>query len=188
MLNSEAIKIMKASEGCVLHPYVNKNDKPSIGWGNTFYENGQRVKMTDKAITQERADDLFQNISTAFLKDVTKSVKVVLNEFQLGALTSLAYNIGIDTFKASTLLSLINASAPIASIESHFMEFNHFDHKVSNGLTARRAKEVTLFKKKILNLNIMQKIKDYFTAHKTPILVVGGGLVLVFLYKKFVKK
>jgi lysozyme len=150
MLNSEAIKIIQDSESCVLYPYKNKGDRWTIGWGNTFYEDGKPVRQSDKPLSQLRADNLFRTISNNFYREVKKLIKSEANNIQVSALTSLAYNIGIENFKTSTLLRLVNKNPhDFLAIEPHFLEWNKDNGKISKGLTIRRGKEFSLYKKKI---------------------------------------
>lgn len=49
--------------GEVHHPYIpTKGDVPTIGHGSTRYENGTLVKLTDKPITAQRAEQLARNL------------------------------------------------------------------------------------------------------------------------------
>lgn len=186
-MNSYGIALIKNAEKCVLHPYLDSGNKPTIGWGNTFYEDGTRVKMTDKHLSQKRANQLFDNISQAFYRDVKKLVIVDTNENKLSALSSIAYNIGISAFKSSSLLKLVNSNANQDIIDLHFREWNKDNGKVERGLIARREKEIELYKKKILNSKFMEKIKKFVTANKTAVMIVSGVVLIVVLYKKFKK-
>lgn len=186
-MNSYGIALIKNAENCVLHPYLDSGNKPTIGWGNTFYEDGTRVKMTDKPISQARADKLFDNISQAFYRDVKKLVIVETNENKLSSLSSIAYNIGIHAFKNSSLLKVVNTNANQEVIDSHFREWNKDNGKIVKGLIARREKEIALYKKKILNSKFMEKVKKFFKENKTAVLIVGGLALVIVLYKKFKK-
>ena len=61
------LKLIKDSEGCKLKAYKCPADKWTIGFGNTFYEDGDKVKEGD-TITKEEAYHLFYLISTKFEK------------------------------------------------------------------------------------------------------------------------
>ena len=148
-MNSEGFKLVRYFEGLRLKPYLDGGNKATIGWGNTFYENGTPVKLTDKPITKERAEELFQNILLAFNRDVKKLVTASLNQNQLAALTSLAYNIGIKQFKYSTVLRKVNSKYSLNEIETAFLMYKYDNGKVVQGLINRRVKEIELFKKKI---------------------------------------
>ena len=61
------LTIKRHYEGCekkilngLIAPYLCPAKVPTIGWGNTFYENGTRVRLSDAPITQSRADALGQ--------------------------------------------------------------------------------------------------------------------------------
>lgn len=150
MLNSEAINFIKGVEKLVLFPYKEGSDRWTIGYGNTFYENGAPVKQNDPHITKERALQLFTNISNSFYNHVKAVVTSDANNNQVSALTSLAYNIGFENFKKSTLLKLVNQNPnDFVSLESHFLEHNKAQGKISKGLIIRRNNEFSLYKKKI---------------------------------------
>ncbi|MDI5898744.1 lysozyme [Flavobacterium yafengii] len=151
-----AIKLIKDSESLVLKPYRDPGKGiVTIGWGNTFYEDGAPVKLTDKPLTRERADQLFNNISKAFERDVKKYVTASVNPNQLGALTSLAYNIGIGAFKNSTVLKRVNADPKDSTIGEAFDMWNKSGGKILNGLVSRRKKEYQLYKKAYVNINLL---------------------------------
>ena len=55
------INIIKKCEGLELKPYLCPAGVPTIGYGSTRYENGERIKLTDAPITEERANALLLN-------------------------------------------------------------------------------------------------------------------------------
>lgn len=51
------------SEGFSSDPYIpTKGDVPTIGHGSTQYEDGTKVKLSDKPITKQRAEQLARNL------------------------------------------------------------------------------------------------------------------------------
>ena len=80
-------------EGLKLKPYLDTKGIPTIAIGNTYYKNGEPVKMTDKPLTKEQAIELGKDTIQDFENYVKKYVKVPINDNQLNALTSIAYNI-----------------------------------------------------------------------------------------------
>lgn len=53
----------QASEGYSPTPHIpTKGDVPTIGHGSTRYEDGTPVRLTDKPITRERAEQLARNL------------------------------------------------------------------------------------------------------------------------------
>lgn len=68
-------------EGLTLTPVIPvKGDVPTIGHGSTKYEDGTRVKMTDPAITKERARDLALNLMRA---DADRFAKTLPDDLML---------------------------------------------------------------------------------------------------------
>lgn len=60
-----AVALCKTFEGLhrlgpdgLIYPYICPAGVPTIGYGNTFYEDGRRVSMNDPPITLERAEQL----------------------------------------------------------------------------------------------------------------------------------
>lgn len=143
-ISSEGIDLIKKFEGCKLNAYQCSAGKWTIGYGNTFYEDGIFVKKGDK-ISKERAEILLKLILTTFERDVSNLVKSSLNQNQFDALVSFAYNCGIGNLKASTLLKKVNTNPNDVSIKLEFMKWNKSKGKTLNGLTNRRESESTLY-------------------------------------------
>jgi lysozyme len=107
-LNKKGIEMMHKYEGLRLIAYLCPAKVWTIGYGNTFYEDGSRVKQGDK-ITKERAEQLFFNITNKnFAEPLLKLLKVELNENQFSALVCFAYNVGTGALAKSTLLKKVN--------------------------------------------------------------------------------
>lgn len=145
------ISLIKHFEGLRLKAYKDNRGIPTIGYGATFYENGNKVKMGD-VITQQRADTLFMRVLAMFEHDVNVLLpKAKQNEFD--ACVSFAYNVGSDLdaddipegLGDSTLLKLILKKAPCSDIYNEFLKWNKSGGKVLDGLTARRKAEAHLF-------------------------------------------
>jgi lysozyme len=145
--------LIKHFESCRLEAYQDSKGIWTIGWGNTSYENGNRVKQGDK-LSQNRADDLFKRIVQHFVNDVNFLTKgVTLKQHQFDALVSFAYNVGsdIDIDKIaeglgdSTLLKLIKQDPSNKSIPAEFRKWNKSGGKVLSGLTRRRKYEALLY-------------------------------------------
>lgn len=78
-LNKEAIELIKKFEGCKLNAYKDSVGIPTIGYGNTYYENGVKVKMGD-VITIQRAEELLKNTLDKFSANVEKLIKTTVTE------------------------------------------------------------------------------------------------------------
>ena len=147
ILTDEIKEFLKSKEGLKLNAYLCPASKWTIGYGNTFYENGIKVKRGDR-ITKERAEQLFLNILNQFGKEVKSLIKVKLNDNQFSALVSFAYNVGIGNLSKSTMLRLVNENPENQLIKNEFMKWNKGGGKVLNGLTIRRKKESEIYFKK----------------------------------------
>lgn len=139
-------KLIKQFEGCKLKAYQHPGDVPTIGYGNTFYEDGTKVKLGDK-ITQERADELFPLILKQFEEGVDKLVTVNQNQFD--ALVSFAYNLGLGSLKKSTLLKKVKANPCDPAIETEFLKWISKGTIYEKGLRKRRQQESDLYFKTI---------------------------------------
>ena len=141
----DAIDLMHRYEGLRLEAYLCPARVWTIGYGNTFYEDGSKVKPGDK-ITRQRANELFTNIvEQNFAKPLRGLIKSKVNNFQFSALVSLAYNIGTGSFGRSTLLKLVNANPNNPAIRTQFMRWNKAGTQVLRGLTLRREAEANLY-------------------------------------------
>lgn len=152
-LSSVGEKLIKEFESCELEAYQDTAGIWTVGWGNTKYENGARVKQGDK-IPQFRADQLFGRIIQGFINDVNYLTKgIQLKQHQFDALVSFAYNVGsdIDIDKIpeglgdSTLLKLILNNPENPDISKELLKWNKSGGKVRAGLIRRRKAEAHLY-------------------------------------------
>lgn len=138
------IALIKQFEGCKLKAYKDAVGIWTIGWGNTQYETGSRVREGD-IITQQRADELFMLIVSKFDSGVNIRLRRTVNQNQFDALVSFAYNVGFGNFDKSTLLKKVNTNPCDTTIPAEFMRWNKAGGKVLTGLTRRRAAEAKLY-------------------------------------------
>jgi lysozyme len=138
---SKGIALIKKWESCKLTAYLCPANKWTIGFGNTFYEDGSKVKQGDK-ITQARADTLFTNLVTKFERIVTKNVKLPINQNQFDALLSHTWNTG----GSDTLFELVNRKAGDVYIRDWFeTKYITSNGKMLKGLVSRRKEEANLY-------------------------------------------
>jgi lysozyme len=145
--NQLGIKLLHDFESCVLTAYLCPANVWTIGWGNTYYADGSKVKQGDK-ITQQMADRLFEVILGRFEDQVTPLIKSKVSENQYSAVLSFTYNLGVGNLKSSTLLKKINANPDDPTIANEFAKWKNAGGKPSNGLIRRRKAESDLYFKK----------------------------------------
>ena len=149
-LDTNGINLIAEFEGLSLVPYYATAEEKAkgivtIGYGNTFYPNGTKVKITDKPITKAQALEYLKYVADSFASKVDALVIPNITQNQFNALVSIAYNIGLGAFKISTLLKKVNANPNDPTINNEFLKWNKQSGKVLNGLTRRRIKESALY-------------------------------------------
>lgn len=138
---SAGIKLIKKWESCKLESYKCPAGLWTIGFGNTFYEDGSKVKQGDK-ITQQRAEDLFKNLLPKFEDIVNKKIKVPITQNQFDALVSHTWNTG----GSQTLFSLVNTNSTSSAIRMWFeTKYITANGKELKGLVNRRKEEANLY-------------------------------------------
>lgn len=147
---NKGIPIIRKFEGLKLQAYLCPANVWTIGYGSTFYENGSKVEKGDK-ITIDRADQLLIFMVSKFETSVKGLVKSQINDNQLGALTSFAFNVGIGALNKSTLLKKVNANPNDPTIRAEFMRWTRAGGKVLKGLVIRREAEANLYFQSVQN-------------------------------------
>lgn len=142
-LSANGIKFLKAREGFRSTAYSD-GSKFTIGYGNTFWEDGSPVKA-GQTVTEARAETLFKNILADFEKDVTRLVTSNITQSQFDALVSYAYNRGVYRFAATTLLDMVNANPKDPNIRQQFVNEWGTNTTYKTGLINRRKLEAELY-------------------------------------------
>lgn len=143
-INKAGKDLIKRFEGCKLKAYKCPANVWTIGFGNTFYEDGTKVKEGD-VITQERADQLFDVIISDFVRMTDALVKSNVTENNFSALVSFTFNVGTGNLSKSTLLRKVNANPKDPSIRTEFMKWTRANNVVLRGLVRRREAEAKLY-------------------------------------------
>lgn len=142
-ISAKGIDLICEFEGKRLTAYDDGVGIWTIGFGTIKYPNGVRVKKGDTC-TLEQAKDYMRHDLIEFENAVNISVKVPLNQNQFDALVSLAYNIGSNAFKSSTLVKKLNAG-DYKGAADQFNVWVNAGGKRMQGLVNRREKEKVLF-------------------------------------------
>lgn len=134
-----ALDLIRRWEGCNLTAYQCSAGVWTIGWGSTGPGISKGVKWT-----QEQADKRLHDDVNRFARGVFGAVTYAATPAQLGAMISLAYNIGIVAFRSSTLLRKFNAG-DVSGAGDQFERWNKAGGKVIQGLTNRRRDERAVY-------------------------------------------
>ena len=163
MICQAAIDLVKSFEGVHdgdlavigLQPKMCPAGIWTVGYGralrskstNAFLKGASgKAEALDKypALTVAQAEEMLAFDLTAFEDKVKALVKVDVNDNQLGALTSFAYNLGTANLASSTLLKKLNAG-DYAGASVEFLKWDKAGGKILKGLTLRRTAEMSLF-------------------------------------------
>lgn len=120
----------------------------TIGYGTTRYPDGKAVAKGDTCTRDEAWKWLAADVAAA-REDVVKAILWEAPEHIVDACTSLAYNIGLGAFEASTCLKRLNAGDRVGAAEALRWWNKATDPKsgkkrVLGGLVARREAEADL--------------------------------------------
>lgn len=141
-INAAGLDLIKRFEGLRLTAYRDSAGVWTIGYGHTGKVDGKAVCKGMK-ITQSKADSLLRDDVAKFWAYANNSDYVPLmtrmNENQLSALTSFAYNCGQDSLKT------LCADRTIAEIGEALLLYNKAGGKTLSGLTSRRKAERELY-------------------------------------------
>ena len=144
-IGTKGLELIKSFEGLRLKPYLCPAKIPTIGYGNTFYEDGKKVTMKDPEITEQRATELLQDSLKGFEKYVDSYCRDDINQNQFDALVSFCYNLGPANLKSSTLLKKANVNPNDPTIAQEFLKWNKAGGRALKGLTKRRQAESDLY-------------------------------------------
>lgn len=150
--STKGLGFIAEREALRLSAYKDEAGVWTIAYGSLHMPDGEPVKRGDSIDVHEAVAMLDDEIHRmgAKLELIVKPVRK-LKQCQIDALLSFVYNIGVQAFRTSTLLKLLNSrTAPTeAQIRNQFMRWNkvHRDGQLitSKGLTRRRKLEADMF-------------------------------------------
>lgn len=144
-VSKKGLDLIKKFEGLKLKPYLCSAGVPTIGYGNTLYENGKKVSLKDSVITESRATELLSYSLRNLEQQVDSFCRDDINQNQFDALVSFAFNLGPYNLKSSTLLKKVNKNPKDPTIRDEFMRWTKAGGKVLKGLVERRKVEADLY-------------------------------------------
>ncbi len=107
-LSAGGFAAWKASEGFTEVAVIpTKGDVPTIGHGNTYYEDGRPVRMGDR-ITRQRADQLARNILSQKERDFRATIpQAHLTQGEYDAYLDFVGQYGIGNWRKSSMRRLV---------------------------------------------------------------------------------
>lgn len=154
-VSQKGLDLIKSFENCRLEAYLDEDGIPTIGWGHTPCQIGDRW-------TQDIADSHLLDDAAQAETIINFWVKAPLTQNQFDALTSFVFNIGpgrvgskdgfiwlkdrdpLGSMQHSTLLSLLNDRVYVGAADQIPL-WCRAGGKISNGLFRRRMVEKELF-------------------------------------------
>jgi len=134
-------------EGCVLRMYNDPTRNATIGVGHLIHLgpiNGREPAEFKRGITRQRALELLMSDAGNAARGVRQLIKVPLNQQQLDALVSFAFNCGTGSLAISTLRARLNRRE-YAAVPLELNKWVLSGGKRLPGLVRRRQAEGALF-------------------------------------------
>lgn len=156
-ISETGIRLIQEREGFRSKAYKDSAGIWTVGYG-TIEIDGLPVNKNTVITIEEANKQLLHFIANAWCS-MTVWVKVPLTQYQLDALVSFVYNIGVEAFKKSTVLKLINQSKFDQAAKS-ILQWKYITvvvdgkkiKKVEPGLLKRRIMESAQFENKLFSL------------------------------------
>lgn len=143
-VNEAGLALIKEFEGCKLTAYKDAVGIWTIGWGTTAAAGVGIKPEAGMTITQAEADWYLEKTVAKFAEGVSAALRNNVTDNQFAACVSLAYNIGVPRFAASSVVKWINAG-DFEGAANSFLLWNKAGGKVLKGLVRRREAERALF-------------------------------------------
>lgn len=143
-IGDRGLDLIRAFEGFRADPYLDAVGVPTIGYGSTYYPDGQRVRLTDPPISEPEARRLMQATLAEFEDGIADALQVEVTQSQFDALVCWAFNIGVSAAQNSTLMKKLNSGDYFGAADQ-FLRWNKAGGVVLRGLSRRRAAERALF-------------------------------------------
>lgn len=131
-------------EGEILEVYADPIGLPTFGVGHLVAPAEKSRYPLGKKITRAESQRVLSEDLARFERCVEEAVTVKINQNQFDALVSLAFNIGTEGFRKSSVLKKTNREDFKGAAEA-FKLWNKAGGKVIKGLTWRRKAEADLF-------------------------------------------
>ena len=148
-ISEQGLELIKHFESLQLKSYICPSGKWTIGYGHT----GSDV-VPNSTITEEQAEIILMADIKPIENYLNIKVNRQLNQSQFDALVSFIFNIGMEAFKASTLLNKLMKNPSDLTIHNEFLRWKYGTRNgkkaIMPGLEKRRREEAALYFKEII--------------------------------------
>ena len=148
-----AATIIKEFEGFSATPYKCSAGVWTIGFGSTYYPDGELVQPGDKAVSKEKATELLENhIDNVIVPTLKKNIPTwgAMNANQKAAIVSFAYNLGSNFYGTggfNTITKALSTTENFAQVPQALLLYVNPGSTFERGLRRRRIAEGDLWKK-----------------------------------------
>ncbi len=142
-VSEEGLDLIKRFEGLRTTSYRCPAGVWTIGYGHTSMA-GPPTVAAGMTISEAEASAILQRDVETFAREVAACLGVRLNDSQFSALVSFAYNVGIGSFRKSSVLAAINAG-DFSAVPRRLQLWVKAGGRRLSGLVKRRAAEAELF-------------------------------------------
>jgi len=139
--SEQGLTLIKKFENFSAKSYICPAGKPTIGYGHVIVT-GEEFSIGE--IDLNMAEVLLKQDVMQREQAINCLIQVTLLQNQFDAIISFVYNVGVQAFDKSTLLSLINQNDILAAAEQ-FGRWIYVNGVVSSGFISRRAAEKVVF-------------------------------------------
>ena len=142
---SIAADLCRAFEGFRPKPYLCPAGIATIGYGSTYYSNGEKVTLHDAPISEAAAADLLMyELSHTYAPGVMRLCPgLVGDEGKFNAIVDFVYNLGIGRLQTSTLRRTVN-SQDWTGAREQLRKWVRGGGRILPGLVLRREAEIAL--------------------------------------------
>jgi lysozyme len=144
-LPPQGIALIESSEKLELVPYQDSVRIWTCGWGAIRGLDGSRFTAASAPITRPQACFLLTRDSKIAADAIRRCVTRQLSGNRRGAIGSWVFNLGESNLRISTLLRMINKGNE-SRVADEWKRWNRAGGRVLEGLIARRARELALWK------------------------------------------
>ncbi|MFO1122509.1 MAG: lysozyme [Hyphomicrobiales bacterium] len=141
--SAEGLALIKRFEGFRARAYRCPAGIWTIGYGHTAMA-GPPTVTRGMVLSEAEAEAILRRDVARFAAGVRRCLARELTDAQFSALVSFAYNVGLGSFRASSVLRAVNAG-DFADVPRRMQMWTKADGQVLPGLARRRAAEAAMF-------------------------------------------